>query len=299
MPGRGLPAKEIWSCLAEIRVLALRKLHGKDQTPGSFLPTATVILLAPESCNTFLEHSSRILTAKSEAIENSLIRAQICNLAFNLLSMTSKVPVMNSSNFRVRRATLDDVSRLAALWNSMKFPADALSKRVTEFQIAESAESELVGAVGLEIAQKQGRIHSEAFTDFSLADQLRPMLWERLHAVATNHGLLRLWTQEKAPFWSHCGLSKADPEALQKLPAAWKTECPDWLTLKLKEDLETLVSLDKEFAMFMDSEKERTARAFQHAKILKIVATLIALGLFIVVLAAAFFVLRRGGIPQR
>ncbi len=181
----------------------------------------------------------------------------------------------------------------------MKLPADALSKRVTEFQIAESAEGELVGAVGLEIAQKQGRIHSEAFTDFSLADQLRPMLWERLHSVATNHGLLRLWTQERAPFWNHCGLSKADPEVLEKLPAVWKAESSDWLTLKLKEDLETLVSLDKEFALFMDSEKERTARAFQHAKILKVVATLIALGLFIVVLAAAFFVLKRGGLPQR
>lgn len=206
---------------------------------------------------------------------------------------------MNSSKFRVRRATLDDISRLVSLWNSMKLPADALSKRVTEFQIAESAEGELVGAVGLEIAQKQGRIHSEAFTDFSLADQLRPMLWERLHSVATNHGLLRLWTQERAPFWNHCGLSKADPEVLEKLPAVWKAESSDWLTLKLKEDLETLVSLDKEFALFMDSEKERTARAFQHAKILKVVATLIALGLFIVVLAAAFFVLKRGGLPQR
>jgi N-acetylglutamate synthase-like GNAT family acetyltransferase len=206
---------------------------------------------------------------------------------------------MNSSNFRVRRATLDDIPHLAALWNSMKFPADALSKRVTEFQIAESKEGALVGAVGLEIAQKQGRIHNEAFTDFSLAEQLRPMFWERLHSVATNHGLVRLWTQENAPFWNHCGLAKADPEALQKLPAAWQGQKADWLTLKLKEDLETLVSLDKEFAMFMDSEKQRTARAFQHAKILKVVATLIALGLFIIVLAAAFFILKRGGLPQR
>ena len=181
----------------------------------------------------------------------------------------------------------------------MKFPADALSKRVTEFQVAESKDGVLAGAVGLEIAQKQGRIHSEAFTDFSLADQLRPVLWERIHAVATNHGLLRLWTQEKAPFWSHCGLSKADTDALQKLPAPWRAESSDWLTLKLKEELETLVSLDKEFAMFMDSEKQRTARAFQHAKILKVVATLIALGLFLVVLAAAFFILKRGGLPQR
>lgn len=206
---------------------------------------------------------------------------------------------MNSSNFRVRRATLDDISQLAALWNSMHFPADSLSKRVTEFQIAETPEGVLAGAVGLEIAQKQGRIHSEAFTDFSLADKLRPLLWERMHAVATNHGLLRLWTQENAPFWNHCGLVKSDPDTLQKLPTSWQNQKGDWLTLKLKDDLETLVSLDKEFALFMDSEKQRTARAFQQAKVLKVIATLIALGLFLIVLAGAFIIFKRGGLPRR
>jgi len=213
--------------------------------------------------------------------------------------MKSKVPVMNSSTFRVRRATLDDISHLAALWNSMKFPADTLSKRVTDFQVAEKSDGGLVGAVGLEIAQKQGRIHSEAFTDFALAEELRPKLWERIHAVATNHGLLRLWTQERAPFWNHCGLSKADPDVLQKLPALWQGQKADWMTLKLKDDIETLTSLDKEFAMFMDSEKQRTARAFQQAKILKVVATLIALGVFIIVMIGAFMIFKHGGLPRK
>jgi len=206
---------------------------------------------------------------------------------------------MNSSTFRVRRATLDDISQLAALWKSMNFPADALSKRVTEFQIAESPEGALAGAIGLEIAQKQGRIHSEAFTDFGLADQLRPKLWERIHAVAINHGLLRLWTQEHAPFWSHCGLVKPDPDVLQKLPAPWQAQKSEWLTLKLKDEIEKLISADKEFAMFMDAEKQRTARAFQHAKVLKLVATLIALAVFVIVMVGAFMIFKRGGLPPR
>src|SRR5437763_4648115 len=117
---------------------------------------------------------------------------------------------MDSSNYRVRRATLDDLPQLTGLWQAMHFPSEELAKRVTEFQVAESAEGKLLGAVGLQIAERQGRVHSEAFTDFSLAEQLRPLLWERLHAVATNHGLLRLWTQEQAPFWNHCGLLKAE-----------------------------------------------------------------------------------------
>ena len=200
---------------------------------------------------------------------------------------------MSASNFRVRRATLDDLSQLTALWKSMHFPVDDLGKRVTEFQVAEAADGKLVGAVGLQMAEKQGRIHSEGFTDFSLADQLRPLLWERVHAVATNHGLLRLWTQEQAPFWNHCGLAKADAESLAKLPLNWRGPASNWLTLKLRDDIETMTSLDKEFAMFMESEKQRTARAFQHARVLKMIATIIAVAILILVMAGAFYMLRR------
>src|SRR3989454_2953075 len=167
---------------------------------------------------------------------------------------------MNSSNYRVRRATLDDIGQLTDLWKSMHLPADQLGKRITEFQVAESADGKLLGAVGLQMAERQGRIHSEAFSDFALSDHLRPLLWERGHAVATNHGLLRLWTREQAPFWNRCGLVKADAEALEKLPAVWRGQSSGWLTLKLREDIETAISLDKEFALFMESEKQRTQR---------------------------------------
>jgi N-acetylglutamate synthase-like GNAT family acetyltransferase len=200
---------------------------------------------------------------------------------------------MNASNFRVRRATLDDISQLIALWKTMHLPTDDLAKRVTEFQVVENAEGRVFGAVGLQISERQGRIHSEGFTDFAVADQVRPQLWDRVHAVATNHGLLRLWTQEQAPFWTHCGLSKPDEDALAKLPAPWRSQPANWLTLKLKDDLETLVSVDKEFALFMESEKQRTARAFQHAKILKGIATIIALALCALVFVAFFQLVRK------
>ena len=129
---------------------------------------------------------------------------------------------VSSSNYRVRRATLDDIGQLTALWESMQYPTEELARRMTEFQVAEGADGKLLGAVGLQIAERQGRVHSEAFSDFALAEHLRPLLWDRVHAVATNHGLLRVWTQEQAPFWNHCGLVKADAEALEKLPALWR-----------------------------------------------------------------------------
>jgi N-acetylglutamate synthase-like GNAT family acetyltransferase len=195
--------------------------------------------------------------------------------------------------FTLRRATLDDLEKLTQLWKSMRFPVEDLGKRVTEFQVAESAEGKLLGAVGLQIAERQGRIHSEGFADFSVAEQLRPLLWDRVNAVATNHGLLRLWTREDAPFWSRCGLVKADAEALGKLPAIWRGEPQEWLTLKLKDDVETLLSVEKEFALFMQTEKQRTERAFQQAKVLKVIATLVAIVLLGLVILGAFLVVRR------
>ncbi len=203
---------------------------------------------------------------------------------------------MIPSDYRVRRAPLDDVGPLVKLWKSMNFPADELAKRITEFQVAEGAKGELLGAVGLQIAQRQGLVHSEAFADFAHAEPLRQPLWERLQAVATNHGLLRLWTQEQAPFWHHSGLVKADEEALQKLPAAWRASSTPWLTLKLKDDLEEVISADREFALFMESERDRTRRAMQQARALKVVATLIAFGVLMLVIVGGFLLIKHN--PQ-
>jgi N-acetylglutamate synthase-like GNAT family acetyltransferase len=200
---------------------------------------------------------------------------------------------MSLPNYRVRRATLDDIQALLALWNSMHFPAEELARRITEFQVVESPEGKLIGAVGLQMTSRQGLIHSEGFTDFAVADHVRPLLWDRLHSVATNHGLLRVWTQEQAPFWSRCGLAKAEPDILEKLPVSWRSASSAWLTLKLKDDLEEVISLDKEFALFMESERQRTQRAFQHARMLKFLATAIAVALFILVVIGAVIVLQR------
>lgn len=195
---------------------------------------------------------------------------------------------------QVKRATLDDLPQLTALWQTMKFDTEDLAKRVTEFQVATDSSGKIIGAVGLQIVQKQGLIHGEAFADFSQADPLRPKLWERIQAVANNHGLLRVWTREEAPFWSRCGLNKPDPEALEKMPLQWKAmSSPNWMTLKLREDIEAVLSMDKEFALFMESEKQRTQRALQQAKLLKSLATLVALALLGLVIFGTLMLLRK------
>ena len=140
--------------------------------------------------------------------------------------------------------------------------------RITEFQVAESTDPKVVGAIALQITERQGRLHSEAFTDFALADTLRPLLWDRFQAIAKRFttACFASGLRQQAPFWSHCGLAKADSEAMDKLPAVWRPLAASWLTLKLKEDVEEVISMDKEFALFMESERKRTERAFQQAQ---------------------------------
>ena len=219
---------------------------------------------------------------------------------FDFSGPTPKIGGVSSPKYRVRRATLDDIGQLTAMWESMYYPTEELARRVTEFQVAEGLDGKVLGALGLQIAERQGRVHSEAFSDFALSEQLRPLLWDRVHAVATNQGLLRVWTQEQAPFWNHCGLAKPDQEALEKLPAAWRGSSSDWRTLKLRDDVETVMSVDKEFAAFMQSEKQRTEQVFRRARALKTFATVIALALLLAVVGwAVSLFLRNPGLLHR
>jgi len=203
---------------------------------------------------------------------------------------------MSSGTYRVRRATLDDLAQLRELWQTMTLPVADLEKRLTEFQVAEAPDGKVAGALGLQMLEGQGLLHSEAFADFSIADHLRPLLWNRVQSVATNHGLFRLWTGEQAPFWNHCGLVPANTDAPQKLPEAWRGRSNNWLTLQLREDISPVISAEREFAKFMEAEKQRTAKAFQHARTLKFIANFIAFALAIFALAVLIYWFRRN--PQ-
>jgi hypothetical protein len=175
----------------------------------------------------------------------------------------------------------------------MQFPAADLEKRLTEFQVAETAERKLSGAVGLQILGQHGRVHSEAFSDFAVADHVRPLLWDRIQSVAANHGLVRLWTQETAPFWKHCGLILTTAETMHKLPPAWQSVPGEWLTLQLREENPAHGSADKEFAMFMEAERQRTAKAVQHARTLKFIANFLAFALAIFAFAVLIYWFRK------
>lgn len=208
---------------------------------------------------------------------------------------------MSSFKFQTRRATVDDLPRLKQLWVLMRFSEAELERQLTDFQVVVDDAGIVVGCAAFQMNQRHARIHSEAFEDFSLADYARPALWSRIQTLATNHGLVRLWTQETSPFWSRSGFQAATEDALERMPSSWDRFSPGWLTVKLKDE-EAMTSLDKEFALFVESEKQQRSQLLNQTKMIKTLAIGGILLIVLVLIAAAiwvFFQQRAGsGLPH-
>lgn len=102
-----------------------------------------------------------------------------------------------------RRATIDDLPALQALWQEAGLPGDELEAFLAEFQVVADDDGSLVAAVGLLVAGTHGLLHTEAIAQRASerADELRSLLWRRLQIVARNLGVQRLWTTEDADYW--------------------------------------------------------------------------------------------------
>jgi N-acetylglutamate synthase-like GNAT family acetyltransferase len=187
---------------------------------------------------------------------------------------------MSPSEFHVRRATVDDLPWLRHLWQAERFDCHELERRFTEFQVVHNSRGELLGTLGLHIDGHQGLLHCEAYLRPETEEALRPYLWERLEGVARNHGLHRLWTREKAPFWRQCGLQPPTEEELAKLPASFGDRHAEWLTLQLRDERAATTSLEQEFELFKAHQDAELARARQQARLIKLVAVGIGLVLF-------------------
>jgi N-acetylglutamate synthase-like GNAT family acetyltransferase len=199
---------------------------------------------------------------------------------------------MSPSKLRVRRANTDDFQSLRSLWNSMRLPADELERRLTEFQVVESADGQILGAIGVQIIRQHARLHSEAYTDFSVADDARQMFWERIQTIASHHGIFRLWTQENSPFWSRCGFRIVITESLVQLPEEWKRFEGKWFTLQLKNE-KALADLEKDLASFRESEKKHTTQTLEQARTLRTIITVVGFGVGILCLGVLLYLLVR------
>jgi N-acetylglutamate synthase-like GNAT family acetyltransferase len=199
---------------------------------------------------------------------------------------------MTASTLRVRRATLEDLDMLRSLWTSMHLPVAELEPRLTEFQVVEDADGKFVGAVGFQIGTNHGRLHNEGFTDFAFADAARDLLWSRIQTLSSNHGILRLWTQQSAPFWDRLGFKIAEAEDLKKLPANWNKEGTSWFTLQLKNEA-AINAVEQELTLFKQAQKQQSTRILEQVRTLKMLATIIAVLFALFAFGAAFYLVMK------
>jgi N-acetylglutamate synthase-like GNAT family acetyltransferase len=205
---------------------------------------------------------------------------------------------MTPASLRVRRATVDDRETLKTLWESMRLSPDGLEKRLTEFQVVENSDGEVVGAIGIQFSRQHARLHSESYSDFGVADVARQLFWERIQKLSANLGVFRLWTQEQSPFWKSFGFQPPGAEILTKLPDEWKTEFNGgWLTLELKNEDAINAALEKQTANLIAAGKMEAVRMSEKAKSFKTLTTIItivcfAIGIFGIGFAIYLFVHR-------
>ena len=198
---------------------------------------------------------------------------------------------MSSPQLRIRRATTDDFQGLRSLWNSAGLPADELEKRLTEFQVIESDDGQIAGAVGFQIVRQHARIHSEVYADYSVSDAARQLVWERIQVIASHHGVFRLWTQDNSPFWSSCGFRIVVMESLVQLPEEWKSFKGKWYSLQLKNEEILAAAFEKHLAGFKDSEKQQAERVSQKARTINTIVTVVCFGIFFICIAIVIYMM--------
>jgi N-acetylglutamate synthase-like GNAT family acetyltransferase len=207
--------------------------------------------------------------------------------------------VTNSSQLRIRRATVDDLPALKSLWLSMRLAPDELEKRLTGFQVVERA-GEILGAIGIQFSRHNALLHSESYSDFGIADAARNLFWERIQTLAANHGVFRIWTQERSPFWKSFGFQPPNAEVLARLPDEWKNEFSGaWLTFQLKNEEVISAALEKNFAPFMAGEKSETQRISQKAKTIQLIVTIAGFTIGIICIGIAIYLFIRRNPFQR
>jgi N-acetylglutamate synthase-like GNAT family acetyltransferase len=200
-------------------------------------------------------------------------------------------------NVQVRRATVEDLPQLTALWQQENLPTADLEKRFKEFQLVQAPDGTVLGAMGLQVASGQARLHSETLLHPEQGDEIRTKLWDRTRLIAGNFGVARVWVQSSAPFWRMNGFQPAGGAELEKLPAEFAGDAQPWQFLKLREEA-VAVSIDKEFALFREAERERTEKMFRQAKVLKMIAAVIAVGVFLLVIVWTFMFFKYRATPK-
>lgn len=198
---------------------------------------------------------------------------------------------MNDADYVARRANVEDLPALREMWTQERLDVEGLERRVTEFQVACDSSGRIVGALGMRRVGEQGLIHNETILDFGVADRLRRLLWERLLTIAKNYAMARVWTLDASLFWKELGFDPADEETRKQLPAEFGSPDGDWCAMMLRNDpfAKGDALAKQQELMFREALRAETEKTLRQAKIVKGVALLVSVGLFVIVCIGGYF----------
>ena len=164
------------------------------------------------------------------------------------------------AGFETRRAGGKDLRELRRLLEESEVSNSeevrevlaSLERRVAEF-ILVVKEGVVAGCVGLEMFQQEGHLYGEAYVHPRMAELLRPVLWERVMRVATNHSLARIWTQLRDRFYEERGLDWACNGRKRELPRRFGRSEEAWRMVQWREEMPRPVQsfFEAEFAQEM------------------------------------------------
>lgn len=197
---------------------------------------------------------------------------------------------MSTSQLTVRRATVEDLPALRAMWTANQFDPDQLEARLTEFQVVDRG-GEIVGAMGLLVLRTAALMHNEEYSDYSIADEARALIWERVQKLAASLGVFRIWMRDDSVYWLRWGFQLADAEALKRLPPEWNVPNETWYTFELKNEAVINTALQQQFAGFSAAEKRSAEETQARAKQLMTVLTVIFFIIFFICLGVAGWLL--------
>jgi N-acetylglutamate synthase-like GNAT family acetyltransferase len=202
---------------------------------------------------------------------------------------------MTDKKFVTRRATVEDLPQLIALWRLEQLPAETLEKRFTEFHLVADTDGRVLAAIGIQLGGTQGLLHSESIGRAEISDALRGLLWERLQVIIKSNALERLWTQLDSHYWRDLGFQRATAEQLKMLPAKFSQGERPWRVKSLCAADANAV-LERELAEIKTLQLREAARAQQRVQLMKKVALAVTVVVFLIVIAFTIALLKYG--PQ-
>lgn len=208
---------------------------------------------------------------------------------------------MESPALAARRATLEDLPALQALWQRAGLPWEELERFLTEFQVVPGEEEGvLLAGLGLMVEGNDALLHSEALATEENDDELRAALWRRLQIVARNQGIHRLWTQEDADYWRASGFVAASPAAVAGATAAFVDKSAAWWLCELIDPEKAKRLTTEQMAIWQASRAQEAEELQTKIRTFRNLALLLAAAVVAVMVGMVFFVLlRRPELLQR